>query len=68
MAAENQSTPPEPFPLDAEMVARLKALGEQTRRGGVGMLASANYFAQGHVQVPSAWLVELIERAEAANG
>lgn len=54
----------EPFQLTGDMVARLRSLAETTRKSGHGMLASANYFGQGYVDVPSAWLAEIIDHMD----
>lgn len=64
-----EKTPPrfDPFPLTDDDLARLKVLGERTRHEGIGIMASANYHGQGRVHVPSAWLVEIIERLERGN-
>jgi hypothetical protein len=48
------------FDLDDEMVDRLETLAERCQKQGVGILASANYHGQGQVNVPAAWLLQLI--------
>jgi ribosomal protein S18 acetylase RimI-like enzyme len=48
------------FDLDDEMVDRLESLAERCQTQGVGILASADYHGQGQVNVPAAWLLQLI--------
>lgn len=48
------------FDLDEEMVDRLDALAERCEKQGIGVLATANYHGQGQVNVPAAWLRQLI--------
>lgn len=55
----------DPFQLTAEMVSRLRAVAvTSTPPGQRGMLASANYYGQGRVDVPAAWLVEILDRMD----
>lgn len=48
------------FDLDDEMIDRLDDLAERCEKQGLGVLASANYHGQGQVNVPAAWLRQLI--------
>lgn len=63
-----QQTTPEPFPLGAPEIARIKDLAEACRSAGQrGVLGAWCYHDKGSVLVPAAWLAELIRRAEAAH-
>jgi hypothetical protein len=48
------------FDLSPGDLERLDALAESTIESGRGILSSASYHAQGHVNVPSHWLRELV--------
>lgn len=55
------------FPLTAEMVDRLRRLAEETSRDGVGQLSAYTYHSQGFVEIPSGWLIEIIDRMDKSN-
>ena len=52
----------EPLPLTDALLDQLRDVAERTARGGVGGLPGAAYAGQGYVEVPSAWLAEIIGR------